>query len=72
VSIEKRKVLDAAAPVDEELEGAKLAKSRRFREILARSYKSIEEGRSIPHDEFWKRLAEASRKRRVAARRKSP
>ena len=45
---------------DEELESILLACSPRFQRLLERSNREIEQGRVIPHEEFWKR---ARRKR---------
>jgi len=38
---------------DEDLEGLILSRSAKVREILDRSWKDIQEGQGIPHDEFW-------------------
>jgi prevent-host-death family protein len=43
------------APLDkDDLERMILAHSPRFRAILAKSRKSLDAGKGIPHDEFWK------------------
>jgi prevent-host-death family protein len=38
---------------DEDLEGLILSRSAKAREILDRSWKEIEAGQGIPHDQFW-------------------
>jgi prevent-host-death family protein len=49
---------------DEDLERLVLARSPRFQAILAKSRRSIEAGKGLSHDEFWK----AVRKRRRTQR----
>lgn len=46
------------APKDEgDLERLILAHSPRFQALLEKSRRSIEAGKGIPHDEFWKTVA---------------
>ncbi len=40
---------------DDELESILLACSRRFQRLLERSNREIDQGKGLPHDEFWKR-----------------
>lgn len=47
---------------DEDLERLLLARSPQLRAILDRSRRSIEEGRGLSRDEFWKRVKASSRK----------
>ena len=47
------------APVDDDdLEGLLLARSPRFRSLLARSRESIEHGKGLTSEDFWKAVAE--------------
>jgi prevent-host-death family protein len=46
---------------DEELERLVLAHSPRFRALLDRSRRQIEETGGIPHEEFWRQVEEESR-----------
>ena len=41
---------------DDELESLLLACSPRFQKLLERSNWQIDQGKGIPHDEFWKRV----------------
>jgi len=41
---------------DDELESILLACSPRFQKLLERSNRQIDQGKGIPHDEFWKRV----------------
>jgi PHD/YefM family antitoxin component YafN of YafNO toxin-antitoxin module len=41
---------------DDELESILLACSPRFQKLLERSSRQIDQGKGIPHDEFWKRV----------------
>jgi prevent-host-death family protein len=43
---------------DDELESILLACSRRFQRLLERSNREIDQGKGIPHDEFWKLVGE--------------
>jgi prevent-host-death family protein len=40
----------------DELESILLACSPRFQKLLERSNRQIDQGKGIPHDEFWKRV----------------
>jgi len=40
---------------DDELESVLLACSPRFQKLLERSNRQIDQGKGIPHDEFWQR-----------------
>ncbi len=51
---------------DDDLERLILAHSPRFQAILEKSRKSIRAGKGIPHDEFWKTVAQRSKSRRPA------
>lgn len=47
------------APVDDDdLEGLLLARSPRFRQLLARSRESIKRGKGLSRDDFWQTVAE--------------
>ncbi len=42
---------------DDDLEGLLLARSPRFQSLLARSRESINEGKGLSRDEFWKAVS---------------
>lgn len=47
------------APVDDDdLEGLLLARSPRFQSLLARSRESIQQGKGLAREDFWKAVAE--------------
>jgi prevent-host-death family protein len=46
---------------DEELERLVLAHSRKLRDILDAAERRIEDGKGIPHDEFWRRVEAKNR-----------
>lgn len=43
---------------DDDLEGLLLARSPRFRSLLARSRESIKQGKGLSREDFWKAVAE--------------
>ena len=43
---------------DDDLEGLLLARSPRFQSLLARSSKSIKQGKGLSQEDFWKAVAE--------------
>ena len=43
---------------DDDLEGLLLARSPRFQSLLARSRKSIKQGKGLSQEDFWKAVAE--------------
>lgn len=43
---------------DDDLEGLLLARSPRFRSLLARSRESIQRGKGLASEEFWQAVAE--------------
>ncbi|HET6879258.1 MAG TPA: hypothetical protein VFI31_03850 [Pirellulales bacterium] len=54
---------------EEDMERLLMGCSLQLRAILDRSWREIEEGRGIPHDEFWKRAAaRASAKRKTSGK----
>lgn len=57
---------------DDDLERLMLAHSRRFRSLLAKSRRSIKAGKGVPHDEFWKTVAQRHRAKRPSQVRKKP
>ena len=62
-----RAVAILIAPEDEEhLEMMVIASSPKFQAMMERGRKAFREGKTIPHDEFWKMV-----KRRTAARAKN-
>jgi prevent-host-death family protein len=58
------------SPSDEdELERLVLGYSTKFRSILKKSKRQIEQGRGIPHDEFWSEVEKTpSRKKRTRSK----
>ena len=42
---------------DDDLEGLILSRSAKLHEILDRSWKDIQEGRGILHDDFWQEVS---------------
>jgi prevent-host-death family protein len=59
------------APLDkDDLERLLLSHSPRFRAIIAKSRKSLQAGKGIPHDEFWRVARERSRSKASARRAK--
>jgi prevent-host-death family protein len=58
------------SPSDEdELDRLVLGYSKKFRSILQNSKQQIEEGRGIPHDQFWSEIERTSpRKKRAKSR----
>jgi prevent-host-death family protein len=51
------------APYDEEdLERLVLARSPRFQALLSQSRQSIEQGKGLPRDEFWKAVRQRNQK----------
>jgi prevent-host-death family protein len=41
---------------DDEMEDLILSRSPRMREILDKAWQDIQEGRGLPHDEFWQQF----------------
>ena len=52
---------------DDDLEGLMLARSPRFQSLLARSRKSIKQGKGLSQEDFWKAVAERTQDRTEAA-----
>jgi len=48
---------------DEEIYRLLLSRSPRFRAIIEASQRQIDEGKGIPHEEFWRRIEEKNAKR---------
>jgi len=46
---------------NEDLERLILAHSRRFQTLLEKSRRSVRAGKGVPHDEFWKTVAQRQR-----------
>jgi len=46
---------------EEDLERLLLARSRRFQSLLEKSRRSVKAGKSVPHDKFWKTVAQRQR-----------
>jgi PHD/YefM family antitoxin component YafN of YafNO toxin-antitoxin module len=66
-----RPVAVLVAPTDkDDLERMVLAHSPRFRAILAKSRKSFDAGKGIPHDEFWKAVKARTRSKAQSSRSK--
>ena len=52
------------APLDDDdLEGLILARSPRFQALLEKSRKSIEAGKGLSHEEFWKAVTEREKQK---------
>jgi prevent-host-death family protein len=59
------------APKDnDDLDRLMLAHSRRFQSLLRKSRRSIEAGKGVSHDEFWKAVARRHRAKRSSQVRK--
>src|SRR5437867_1597329 len=54
---------------DDDLERLVLSHSPRFQAILEKSRQSLEAGKGIPHDQFWKTVAKRSRTKRTSVSR---
>jgi prevent-host-death family protein len=52
---------------DDDLEGLLLARSPRFRSLLARSRESIKQGKGLSREDFWKAVAERTQDKTEAA-----
>ena len=52
---------------DDDLERLLLTRSPRFQAMLNRSRKSVRAGRTIKHTEFWKKVAERQKKKKILA-----
>lgn len=58
---------------EDDVERLLMGCSPKLRAILDRSWRQIQQGRGIPHEEFWKRAEErASAKRETRAKAKKP
>ena len=55
---------------DDDLERLLLARNPRFQEMLARANKSIDEGKGLTHEEFWKEVEERAKQREEKIREK--
>ena len=53
-----------AAVDDDDLEWLLLARNPRFRAMLNRAEKSIDEGKGLSHEEFWKAAAERAKRQK--------
>ncbi len=51
---------------DDDLEGLLLARSPRFQSLLARSRKSIKQGKGLSQEDFWKAVAKRTQDRTEA------
>ena len=51
---------------DDDLEGLLLARSPRFRSLLARSRESIKRGKGLSREDFWKAVAEGAQHKNEA------
>lgn len=56
------------SPNDDDLERLILARSPRFQALLRKSERSIDAGRGLTRDQFWKVVAERARKRSTKKR----
>jgi prevent-host-death family protein len=55
---------------EEELERLLLAHSPKLQAILASARRRIQEGKGVPHDEFWKGVADRNAKGKQSAKRR--
>ena len=56
---------------DDDLERLLLGRSRRFQALLQRSRQSLDQGKGLSEQEFWKAVRKRARERQPAARRNS-
>ena len=56
---------------DDDLERLLLGRSRRFQALLQRSRQSLDQGKGLSEQDFWKAVRKRARERQAAARRNS-
>ena len=56
---------------DDDLERLMLAHSRRFQSLLSKSRKSIQAGKGVSHEEFWKSVSRRHQPKRASQLRKA-